>query len=100
MKAYRLKGWDFLGNPVVKTFAFQCRGLQVQSLVEELRFHLPLVQKAKTENRSKIVTNSIKTLKIAHIKKVFKKFIGKKKKDLRSEEAQSILRTCEQGMVW
>jgi len=45
------------------------QGLQVQSLVEELRSHVPLCQKAKTENRSNIVTNSIKNLKMAHIKK-------------------------------
>ena len=43
--------------------------LQVQSLGEELRSHVPLCQKVKTENRSSIVTNSIKTLKMAHIKK-------------------------------
>ena len=54
--------------------------LQVQSLGEELRSHVPLCQKVKTENRSSIVTNSIKTLKMAHIKKVFKQFIVKKEK--------------------
>ena len=54
--------------------------LQVQSLGEELRSHVPLCQKVKTENRSNIVKNSIKTLKMAHIKKVFKQFIVKKEK--------------------
>ena len=32
---------DFPGSPVVKTLHFQCRGVQVQSLVEDLRFHIP-----------------------------------------------------------
>ena len=39
------------------------QGEQVQSLVGELRSHMPQGQKTKTQNRSNIVTNSIKTLK-------------------------------------
>ena len=38
-------------------------------LVRELRAYTPLGQETKTENRSNIVTNSIKTLKMIHIKK-------------------------------
>ena len=46
----------------------------VQSLVRELRHHMP---QGKKQNRSNIVTNSIKTFKMSHIKK--------KKKDGRME---------------
>ena len=42
--------------------------VQVQALVGELRSHMPQGQKTKTENRNNIVTNSIKTLKMVHIK--------------------------------
>ena len=47
------------------------QGMQVQSLVRELRFHMPCSQKAKTENESNIATGSMKTLKIVHIKQIF-----------------------------
>ena len=47
--------------------------VQVPSLARELRSHMPRGQKTKTQNRSNIVTNSIKTLKMVHIKKMFKK---------------------------
>ena len=42
------------------------------TLVRELRSHMPHGPKTKTENRSNVVTNSIKTLKMVHIKKLFK----------------------------
>ena len=49
------------------------KGIQVQSLVGELRFHKPhgkqKQQEQQTNKQSSIVTNSIKTLKIVHIKK-------------------------------
>ena len=47
----------------------------VRSLVRELRPHTPRDQKTKTQNRSNIVTDSIKTLETVHIKKkkIFKK---------------------------
>ena len=45
------------------------QGVWVQSLVRELRSHMPQGQKTKTENRSNNVTNSIQTLKMVHIKK-------------------------------
>ena len=58
---------DFLGGPVVRTSPSNTGnvGMRVWSLVGELRNHTPLSQKtkAKTQHRSKIVTNSIKTLK-------------------------------------
>ena len=56
MKVQRFKGWDFLGNPRKwLNLCLPMQGLQVQSLVEELRSHVPLGQKAKTENRSNII---------------------------------------------
>ena len=39
------------------------QGVQVQSLVGELRSDMPRSQKIKTENRNNIVTNSVKTKK-------------------------------------
>ena len=60
--------WLGLGLPVQK--------VGVQSLVGELRSHMPHGQRTKTENRNHIVTNSIKTLKVVHIK------IKKKKKSI------------------
>ena len=53
------------------------KGVRVQSLIRELRFHLPEGQEKKKKNRDSIVTNSIMTLKMVHIKKKKKK---KKKK--------------------
>ena len=43
------------------------QGVQIWSLVGELRSHLPRGKKSKTWNRRNIVTNSIKTLRKAHI---------------------------------
>ena len=37
---------------------------------------MPFGQKSKTQNRSNIVTNSIRTLKMFHIKKILKKKKG------------------------
>ena len=56
--------------------SFLMQEVQVQSLIRELRSHMPRGQKNKTENRSNIVTNSIKTLKMIHI---FKKILKEKK---------------------
>ena len=47
-------------------------GVQVQYLVRALRSHMLLSQKAK-QNKSNIVTISIKTLKMVHVKKKTKK---------------------------
>ena len=43
-----------------------------QSLVRELRSHVPLAAKKLKQNRSNIVTNSIKTLNTVHITKILK----------------------------
>ena len=53
---------------MVKT-CFPIKGVRVQSLIRELRFHLPEGQEKKKKNRDSIVTNSIMTLKMVHIKK-------------------------------
>ena len=46
------------------------QGLQVRSLARgELRAYVPHSQKIKTQKRSSVVTNSVKTLKMVHIKK-------------------------------
>ena len=50
---------------------------------------MPCGQKAKTENRNNIVTNSIKTLKIVHIKKKKKNLKKIIKGDPRTGQAGS-----------
>ena len=54
------------------------QGVRVRSLVGELRSHMPHGQKTKTSNRISVVTDSIKTLKMVHIKnkKPLKKYRG------------------------
>ena len=42
--------------------------VQIQSMVGETKSHMPCSQKPKTLNRSDIVTNSIKTLEMVHIR--------------------------------
>ena len=54
--------------------------VRVQSLVRKLRPHMPRGQKTKTYNRSNIITNPIKTLKMVHIKKKKKKGFKKQNK--------------------
>ena len=56
-------------------------GVWVQSLVKELKSHILHGQKTKILNRSNIVTNSIKTLKMIHIKKKKKRQSNSKKKN-------------------
>ena len=55
---------------MVKTPGFPCRGFRVQSLVGEMRSHMPGSQKNKTEN---IVTNSIENIKMSTSKKKLKR---------------------------
>ena len=52
---------------------FPMHKVQIRSLVAELRSHMPQRQKTKTlkKKRNNIVINSIKTLKIIRIKKIF-----------------------------
>ena len=63
---------EFPDGPVVYISLLMKRAW-VLSLVGELRSHMPCGGKTKTKNRSNIVTNSTKTLKMVHIeKKLFK----------------------------
>ena len=67
--------WDLPSSPVVNILPSNT-GVRVQSLVRELRSYMPCGQ--KNQNRSNIVTNSIKTLKMVHIKKKSLKKVNKK----------------------
>ena len=49
------------------------QGVWVWSLLGVLRSHMPYGQEIKTENRSNIVINSIKTFKIVHVQKNLKR---------------------------
>ena len=59
---------DFPGQQWLR-LCLPMQGVWVRSLVGELGSHMPQGQKATTQNRSNIVTNSINTLKLVHIKK-------------------------------
>ena len=67
---------DFRTCPVVQwlRFCLPVQGVRVRSLIRELGSHMPHSQKIKIQNRSNIVTNSIKTLKSGpyYKKKIFK----------------------------
>ena len=57
---------------------FPMQGVQVQSFVGELRSYLCSKNKNKNTpkhktNKTSILTNSVKTLKMVHLKKSFKK---------------------------
>ena len=62
----KTKSWDFPSSPVVGNLSSNVSNMGV---VRELRFPHALQPKTKTQNRSNIVTSSIKTLKRVHIKK-------------------------------
>lgn len=64
-RSFRTVPLGLLGGPVAK-ISLPMQGVRVPSLVRELRTHKPHSQKTKTQNRSKIVTNSIKTLNDSH----------------------------------
>ena len=66
------KGWDFPGDPVVMTLPSNAvgTGLIPGWGAKILHFQQP---KSKIKNRNNIVTSSIKTLKMVHIKKTFNK---------------------------
>ena len=69
-----IKIWNYRGTSLVVQglrIHLSMQDLQVQSLVGELRSHIPCGQRAKTENRNNMITNSIKTFKMVHIKKIF-----------------------------
>ena len=61
------KCWDFPGGPVVKTL---CSNASGTSLIPGSGANIPHASGPKTQ--SNIVTNSIKTLKMVHIKHFFK----------------------------
>lgn len=50
--------WDFLSNPVVRTPPFHYRGTQVESLIEELRFHMLCGMARKKKKKKKSPCNS------------------------------------------
>ena len=52
------------------------QGVQVLSMVRELRYHMPNSQTTKTQNRSNIVTNSIDFKNDPHKKKNLKRKRG------------------------
>ena len=69
---------DFLAGPVVNTFCFPMQGMWIWSLLRELRSHMSCGQKKKKKkNQTKtkhkteagLLTNSIRTFKMVHIKK-------------------------------
>ena len=64
----KVEPWDFPGGSMGKTSPFNAGGA---SVIPGQGTKIPHASwpKAKTENRSNIVTNSIKTLKTVHIKK-------------------------------
>lgn len=55
-------------NMGIPVFAFQDRGYRFHLWLGKQKSHMPCCQKTKTLNRSDIVTNSIKTLEMVHIK--------------------------------
>ena len=61
---------DFPGGPVVRTLPSSAGGAG-STLVGKLRSHIPCSGKSKTENRTNIITNSIKTFKMVKIKTIF-----------------------------
>ena len=52
------------------------QGVQVRSMVRELRYHMPNSQTTKTQNRSNIVTNSIDFKNGLRKKKFLKERMG------------------------
>ena len=75
------------------------QGVRVQSLVGELRSHMPCGQNTKTWNRSNIVTNSIKTLKWSMSKR--KKNLIKKEKEVRQQIPElKVLDIMNKGWGW
>ena len=63
---------NFPGSPVVEISPSNPEGLDL-ILVRELRSHMPRGRETKTYNGSNRVTNSMKTLKMAHVQKKSKK---------------------------
>ena len=68
--------WDFPGGPVVKTLPFNAEGV---SLIPGWGAKTPHISQPKKKKKAKaeVVKNSIKTLKMVHIKKIFKYLFNK-----------------------
>ena len=77
-------------------FRLPMQGVQVCSLVRELRSHMPHGQKNKTENRSNSVTNSIKTSK-NNKKKILKKKKRRKRHHEYGAQRKGHVRTQREG---
>ena len=85
-------GWGFPGGPVVKTSSSSAGHV---GLIPGQEAKIPQASWSKTQNisnRSNLVSNSIKTLEIVHIKK--KSLNVKKKKRLRSVAAGATTDVC------
>ena len=79
------------------------QAVHVRSLVGELRSHMPHGQKTKTQNRSNIITHSVKALKMVHIKKSLKRKDKKEKsqvKHLKSRNPLQITQNPEKKTVF
>ena len=68
MEKHNCREENFHDCPVVKTL-LPMQAVWVKSLVRELNLTGLVARKPKHKNRSNTVTNSIKTLKMVHIKK-------------------------------
>ena len=62
---------DFPGSPMVKTLLSNVGGRAGMIPSRAVKVPHALWPKTKTQNRSNTVTNSMKTLKMVHIKKIF-----------------------------
>ena len=69
---------DFPGSPVVKTLPSNVGAVGPIS-GQGAKIPQSCGQKSKTQHRNDIVTNSVKTLKMVHIKKKKKEVLKKKK---------------------
>ena len=68
----KMHHWEFCGGPVVKTLPYNGEGAgSIPGQAAKIP-HALWPKNQNIKNRSKIVTNSIKTLKIVHMKKPFR----------------------------
>ena len=66
--------WQLDSLPLVPPGKPRVQVVLVQPLVGKLRSHMACGQETKTQNRSNVVTNSIETFKMVHVKRnLFKK---------------------------
>ena len=76
--------WDFPGHPVVEISPSSSGSVGSIPGQEAKISHASQLKNPKTSNRSKIVTNSMKTLKMVHIKK-------KRKKSLKQQQQKAFV---------